>query len=369
MAIGKQATFPMPQSLPKKRKRIVATMPTVDTSFDVPEDIREGLDSGQYERVGGVIRDLDTKQIVAWLRENQPGKVVNFDYSFHHFLPFLGVLNLAVSVGGFALVLGRLKSIEDQLRGLNNVTSQVNQKIDFQCYANLTAAIQQANSAFLMSNPQNRHSSAMQAIDRLLVAEHYFSSLFDEQEKIHKTTDFESNGRHLLSTICLAYTAEALCYMELDEPQVAISRVTEAYEQLRQRCERFCYLLLMKYDAPYLHPYIMDADEQKDVLSHVWGIYQWRSRQFHMSQIIREQNQKFIDQPNLYTKKADWTLRKETVIKNLDFMEAKIEESKRLQSYQTEIEYVISKGFTWREWCAIKPKQPQPDKSFFLIIP
>ena len=344
-------------------------MTTMDTSFDVPEDIREGLDSGQYERVGGVIRDFDTKQVVAWLRENQPGKVVNFDSSFHHFLPFLGVLNLAVSVGGFALVLGRLKNIEDQLRTINSTTSQINQKIDFQGYANLTSAIQQANSAFLMSNPQNRQSSAMQAIDRLLVAEHYFSSLFDEQEKIHETIDFNFNGHHLLSSICLAYTAEALCYMELDEPQVAISRVTEAYEQLRQRCERFCDLLLMKYSAPYLHPYIMDADEQKKVLSRVWEICQWLDGQLHVSDMIRMQNQKFIDKPNLYTNKRDWPRWKKTVIENLDFMEAKIEESKRLESYQAEIEYVVSKGFTWREWCAIKPKQPQPDKSFFFIVP
>ena len=344
-------------------------MPTVDTSFDVPEDIREGLDSGQYERVGGVIREFDTKQVVAWLRENQPGNIVNFDSSFHHFLPFLGVLNLAVSVGGFALVLGRLKNIEYQLRNVNNTTSQINKKIDFQGYANLTSAIQQANSAFLMSNPQNRQSSAMQAIDRLLVAEHYFSSLFDEQEKMHETTDFESNGHQLLSTICLAYTAEALCYMELDESQVAMGRVTEAYEQLGERCKRFCALLLGKYSAPYLHPYIMDADEQKDVLNRVWRIYQWFYEQPSVSDIIRGQNQKFIDKPNLYTNKRDWPRWKKTVIENLDFMEAKIEESKRLESYQSEIEYVVSKGFTWREWCAVKPEQPQPDKSFFLIIP
>ncbi len=345
----------------------------MDTSFDVPEDIREGLDSGQYERVGGVIRDLNTKQVVAWLRENKPDRLVNFDSSFSNFLPFLGVLNLAVSVGGFALVLGRLRNIEDQLRGLNATTSQINQKIDFQGYANLASAIQQANSAFLMSNTQNRQSSAVQAIDRLLVAEHYFSSLFDEQKRIYLATttetNFEFNGNHLLSSICLAYTSEALCYMELGEAQVAASRITEAYKQLRQHCEHFCSHLLLAYNAPYLHPYIMAPDMQKDVLDRIWKIYKWKYGEIGVSDMISEQNQKFVNQPNLYTKKGDWPARKETVIKNLSFMEAKIEECMRLQSYQAEIEYVISKGFTWREWCAIKPKQPQPDKSFFLIVP
>ena len=37
--------------------------------LEMPEIIAAGIASGQLERVGGVIRDVASKQVVAWLRE------------------------------------------------------------------------------------------------------------------------------------------------------------------------------------------------------------------------------------------------------------------------------------------------------------
>lgn len=47
---------------------------TVDVSFLLPDRILEGLASGEFERIGGVIRRTDTKQVVAWLKEGAPVK-------------------------------------------------------------------------------------------------------------------------------------------------------------------------------------------------------------------------------------------------------------------------------------------------------
>ena len=43
----------------------------VRVEFDVPDDIAKGLLNGTLERIGGVIRFSESKQIVAWLTEGR----------------------------------------------------------------------------------------------------------------------------------------------------------------------------------------------------------------------------------------------------------------------------------------------------------
>ncbi|MFS8776782.1 hypothetical protein NW806_10795 [Synechococcus sp. W65.1] len=37
--------------------------------LDIPEAILKGLQDGTYERIGGVVREVASKRVVAWLRE------------------------------------------------------------------------------------------------------------------------------------------------------------------------------------------------------------------------------------------------------------------------------------------------------------
>ena len=37
--------------------------------FDVPARVAQGLMNGSLERVGGVVRDSSTKEVVMWLRD------------------------------------------------------------------------------------------------------------------------------------------------------------------------------------------------------------------------------------------------------------------------------------------------------------
>ena len=127
-------------------------MTSVNATFDVPDYIEAGLEDGQYERIGGVIRETNTKTVVAWLREHHLRQPMNFGSLLNAVVPFIGVLNLGISVGGFALVLGRLKNLEVGLRNIEQKVAQIDKKIDFGNYANLASAIQQANSAFIMTS-------------------------------------------------------------------------------------------------------------------------------------------------------------------------------------------------------------------------
>jgi hypothetical protein len=45
-------------------------MNTVDATFIIPPHVALGLSNGSLERVGGVVREIKSKQVVTWLREN-----------------------------------------------------------------------------------------------------------------------------------------------------------------------------------------------------------------------------------------------------------------------------------------------------------
>jgi hypothetical protein len=86
--------------------------------FDVPALVAQGLLNGSLERVGGVVRDSSSKQVVMWLQEggsevskalaNPPWAGGASALAAANTL--LATANLGMSVAGFALVLRSLQS-------------------------------------------------------------------------------------------------------------------------------------------------------------------------------------------------------------------------------------------------------------------
>lgn len=104
-------------------------MTDLTVAFKVPEWLADGLKSGELERVGGVIRDKVSKQVVAWLREGDmvstepPSEILNGQLSQlmmqGQVLMGLQVANLAISAVGFAMIYRKLQRIERQLGEVN----------------------------------------------------------------------------------------------------------------------------------------------------------------------------------------------------------------------------------------------------------
>ncbi|PSB67049.1 hypothetical protein C7B61_08200, partial [filamentous cyanobacterium CCP1] len=292
-------------------------MTTLTTTFDIPAKILEGLMNGSYERVGGIVRDAVTKQIVMWLREPRHSpipspvtlplnpvtgalslvvSVVNAGVSMHGLNQVNGkldgmsqqigtiaqtvqrmegvlqvtsaasILNLGVSAAGFAVILHRLNELEKRLQKSQEILSKINHKIDLGYYANFRAALDLAHSAFTMSSPENRKNCALQAINRFLEAEHIYADYVDQElEKKSQIAD------EYLLTLSLAYLAEARCYLELEEFDTALQRFKEGSVKIRSRICRYIELLLTSNPAAYLHPQLK---EQID-LRRLTKIYQW----------------------------------------------------------------------------------------------
>jgi hypothetical protein len=128
-------------------------MTTVNATFHIPKHITQGISNGTYERVGGVIREANSKHVVAWLREaGEAGKIL--ESVLQNVGAVSSILNLAVSTTGFIVVLKRLGIIEQQLQQAQVALQTFDYKIDLSFYANFRAALNLAMNAFTMTNAE-----------------------------------------------------------------------------------------------------------------------------------------------------------------------------------------------------------------------
>lgn len=378
-------------------------MNRVDASFYIPEHIAQGLSNGTYERVGGVVREIGSKQVVAWLREiyEKSDPVLSNILALSSVNAVSSTLNLAISTMGFIIVRKRLDIIEQQLEQAQEVLRTIDYKIDLSFYANFRAALDLAFNAFTMANSETRKMSAMQAINRFLEAEHHYTKL----------TDIEiGNGSQVadeyLSTLCLAYVTEVRCYLELEELDTARRRLQEGATALRPRFEKHINTLLTSNPAAYLHPSL----KEQIGLKRLTKVYQWlkpgldesavfemhRENLFNLAQKPKEwinslpqairiskgssvtqtnvfnglakQSKKFIGTLPLTSKTSGAkTGSQEAVMQSpeieiygrlqatMRLMESIVEDDNRLAMYELEVEMIHRLGMSFQQWQQLVP--------------
>lgn len=386
-------------------------MSTINATFQVPENIAQGMANGTYERVGGVIREANSKQVVAWLREaGKTGKML--ESALQNVGSVSSILNLAVSTTGFIVVLNRLSFIEQQLQQAQVALQTIDYKIDLSFYANFRAALDLAMNAFTMTNAESRRLSAMQAINRFLEAEHHYSKL----------TDFEiGNGSQVadeyLSTLCLAYVTEARCYLELEEIDTARRRLHESATELRPRFEKHINTLLTSNPAAYLHPSL----KEQTGLNRLTKVYQWLDPGLDESDVFEMQREnifKLAQDPSEWTNSLPQAIRipkgdsatltnvfdgiakqskkfmrtlpsrskmnagsPETAIPSpspeaeayrrlpviMDLVETLVENDNRLTMYEFEVDAIHRSGMSFQEWRQLAPPPTAQENGADLI--
>jgi hypothetical protein len=152
----------------------------ITATFEIPSEIAEGLANGLYERSGGIVRKVGSKQVVAWLREI-PGSSLNPATVLSGLANTASILNLGISVMGFAAVLQKINHLEEQLIQAQQLMEKIDRKINLKFYANFRAALDLATNAFTMTHLDNRESMAVQAINRFSEAKHIYLGLVDEE--------------------------------------------------------------------------------------------------------------------------------------------------------------------------------------------
>jgi hypothetical protein len=232
---------------------------TLGAKPEIASKVISGLCTGKYERFGGVIRNVDNKRFVAFLRSVSEGQPIDVTV-FSKLGPLLqlnvatSMLNLSISTIGFVMVLKRLHSIEDQLATIPEILTGINRKLDLGFYANFRAALELARTAFSMSEDTNRRISATQAINRFLEAEHHYLGLLDNELQIGSPA-----VSPFLSTLFLAYISAALCYINLGETETACRHFEEGKFALSSRVKQYFSSIIGLNPAIFLHPALSDT--------------------------------------------------------------------------------------------------------------
>ena len=386
----------------------------IQVTFALPSLVVKGLQDGTLERVGGVIRDVTSKKIVTWLRdsnsldpsvisvasegfsdvnkrldgvENQIdsiGQTLQVSQSILQVSTAASILNLGVSVMGFAVIAQRLNEIENQLKQAQELLNKINRKIDMSFYVNFRAGIELAINAFTMNKIENRRSSALQAINRFLEAEHIYKD-YTVNELSQKSQIID---KYLL-TLYLAYIAEARCYLELEEHETAIRRFQEGTKVIRLLVNNYIEIMLTSNPAVYLHP---EFEGQID-LKRLAKIYQWINSDLDENAVFENQRKNIFKIAKDHTQWIDslppailnrievqggWFGPNHGELKQAAFqrlpqvfkvMESIIETNNRFESYQTEIQAISQLGISFHEWLQLKPStEPKPEGAELMFI-
>lgn len=166
-------------------------MTSIQVLFEVPDDILQKLADGTYERVGGVIRTMDDKKVVAWLNEagetlkdSTPGQGLPDILAGQQLLMGLQVANLAVSVVGFVVVYRKLQQVERLLQGIDQKMDRVvqgqewldNKQLIAQL-APLMAATRTLQGVHRLQDRENARLKLLDADSRLGEADEYFRNV------------------------------------------------------------------------------------------------------------------------------------------------------------------------------------------------
>lgn len=163
-------------------------MPVIEVLLKVAPDIALGLASGQLERVGGVIRDSTSKQIVAFLREG--GRIQNNPdpasalprFLFESILQSAGLAN----VGDVAQQVTALSKLTSSLGAVSNVLGTVNLAATARSHHLLTLRLQAIQNTVAFSAQLGMLQLAMTSLGLVLMLK-YFADLEATLKKVIAT--------------------------------------------------------------------------------------------------------------------------------------------------------------------------------------
>jgi tetratricopeptide (TPR) repeat protein len=364
----------------------------LNVTFALVDWVAKGLENGTFERVGGVIREVGTKKVVAWLREisstnpyQQLGEVqkgLQLTQGMLQLSTAASFLSLGVSVMGFAIIAQRLNDLEKRLRETQVSLDKINRKIDISFYANFRAALDLATNAFTMSNVDNRRSSALQAINRFVEAEHIYQEL-----TVNEINQQSQIADEYILTLTLAYLSEARCYLELEEHYTALRRIEEGSKVLRSHIHRYVHVLLTSNPAVYLQPQF----KGKIDLRRLTKVYQWINPSWDENAVFEMQRENMITLAQdsnkwveslpaaIWDSKVDWSGKafwedpKPNIYARLpqvlESIESMIETNQRFEVYQEEIKSISRLGIKFDECLKLFPsEETQPDEAKIMFI-
>ena len=285
-------------------------MPQLEVMLEVPQQIAKGLASGQLERVGGVVRDSSSKQVVAWLREGgrimensdlaggtlkalfnastggipqtATGILTSAATAKSHFLIMqelqgltnlvnvvggIGVLNLVATIVSTALILRKLSELE---LAIEELVEHVSNEFSQDRKVKMETAIHAAQEALEMVHKENKRDQANAALWKLFEARQH---IWLEIESAKGGSDGASADEIMQNNILQAMQLDMLrcrCFMEINELPLAKRYLDGKLNDYGETTRHLVHRHLGSNRALYFHKDIPESDLRRYLAIEFW---------------------------------------------------------------------------------------------------
>ncbi len=360
-------------------------MPIIQVMLEVAPHIAMGLASGHLERVGGVIREAGSKQVVAWLREG--GKIAsntNLSGGFlktlldassgglastvtgavstavtarSHFLIMqqlqgltslvgivggVGMLNLAASIISAGIILKRMSAIE---QAVINLGVGISQKFAQDRQVKMDTAINAANLAMSMEGEDNRSQQANQALTMLYAAQR---QIWLEIDTLRGSPPTAQNNELMQKNIEQAMHLDTLycrCLLELENVSLAKTYLDEKFQDYRETSRCLVHRHLGTQRAAYFHHSVQESDLLRYISIEHW----LKADENRLIEILLANRSDFWNRDVADGSKINKP-GKDHYINALTFSELLIENLGRMDGFALEIEATGRLGISYSEW-------------------
>jgi hypothetical protein len=348
-------------------------MSGLNVVFQVPAHLEAGLYAGVLERVGGVIRDRASKQVVAWLREGvqtanpslnpihlvmqmaQAGVTLWDGHKTRQAIDVVGqqvmtltqltaagqVVNLAMASLSLTQMLKKLTQLSQQISQLEaTILAEFNRDR----VRRFETALEAARDAFESQNPNQRDLAARKAIDDLFSARQDFLEDFSKiMAKDMQKPDRLKLAEHTLLNALYAHMSRIRCYWAMGDTGQALRRLNEDLPIFRQHIESLVRARLQPSPARYF-----ERNVSSDDLAQFMTVQQWLRGETGpmttstMFAIVDELRQSFWDLSifgNTFQRTVPFVGKKRhPLTESLQGSQALIENHRRLEGFGLEIE-------------------------------
>jgi hypothetical protein len=241
-------------------------MGALQVLFEVPTFIQVGLETGAFQRVGGVIVDASSKQVVAWLRdgnalEEVANKALNSIFSVTQMALTGQVINLAMTAMTLRIITQRLDKLSAEVEKLGKeIVAQFQHDRDLK----FKASLEEARDALETTNVATRHNAVTGAVRELHIArENFFKDFLISVEKGSNNPKFLPLAEQQLLRAIYATISRIQCYLVTDDTELAKKRLNEDLQVIRKHTETLVMAWLGKYPALYFHQKIPAKDLER----------------------------------------------------------------------------------------------------------
>jgi hypothetical protein len=215
-------------------------------SLEIPQPIAVGLQTGAYERVGGVISAADTRQPMLWLREiGAPALTVLGSAA--------SVLSLSLTAATFAVLVAWVDQTVGRLDQVQRLLDRLGRPNKVSCDAQIPDAFATVGAALVLEDREERHRSTLLALEPFRGVQDHLVLLVNGQ--LYEDSQVADEFLLLLQ---LAHLAEVRALLELEELDRAEECLRAGVAIVQPRVMKHFTQTLLRSPAAYLHPALRD---------------------------------------------------------------------------------------------------------------